>query len=74
MTALDRLRAIDKSYRSEDESEHISGMISLGELKYLLLPAFEALEKLTMLDMEGDESMLRAVSVLAELEEALKDA
>ncbi len=42
----------------------------------VLLPMAEALEKLTMLDMEGGEEMLHAVgggmAVLAQLEEALK--
>ena len=48
----------------------------LAALSHLLRPAFEALEKLTMLDMEGGEEMLHAVgggmAVLASLEAALK--
>ncbi len=78
--ALQKLAALDKAAEWEREGfPALAAMVARNDLyalSHLLLPTFEALETLTMLDMEGGEDMLRAVgggmAVLAQLEEALK--
>ena len=75
---LSKLRSLQEQEDSCDVYDpdcSCAGCESLAALATHLLPIAEALETLTMLDMEGDESMLRAVGMgmgaLKALQEAL---